>query len=53
MMNRAKEKENKRAMVKSTLAFVFMTFTSYYTQTPRNGILEYNTCDGVVYKVKH
>ena len=48
-IKRAKEKENKRAMVKSTLAFAFITFTSYYTQSPRNDILEYNTYDGVAY----
>jgi hypothetical protein len=53
MMNKAKEKENKRVKVKSTLAFVFIAFTSYYTQAPHNGILEYNTCVDDVYKVKH
>jgi len=49
----AKEKLNKRVKVKSTLAFVSMKFTSYYTQTPRNDTLEYNTYVFVVYKVKH
>ena len=48
-----KEKLNKRVKVKSTLAFVFITFTSYYTQAPHNGVLVYNIYVGVVYKVKH
>jgi len=51
-MRRAKEKENKRVKVKSTLAFVFITFTSYYTRAPHNDTLEYNNCVDVVYKVK-
>ena len=51
IINKAKEKENKRVRVKSTLAFVFMAFTSYYTQAPHNGVPGYNTCVFGVYKV--